>query len=61
MACLGAQILVSIALRLCNDRLNKRNKRIREEMGEEEAAMLREKLAYADETDRKNPFFLYTH
>jgi MFS transporter, ACS family, allantoate permease len=61
MACLSAQIFVCIALRLCNDRLNKKNARIREEMSEEEGLMLREKLAYADETDRKNPFFEYTH
>jgi MFS transporter, ACS family, allantoate permease len=61
MVCLTAQILVCFALRFCNDRLNKKNRKIVEEMSEEEKTMMREKLAYSDETDRKNPFFVYTH
>ena len=61
IACLTAQIFVSIALRLCNDSLNKKNKKILEEMSEQEKDITREKLAYADETDRRNPFFVYTH
>ena len=61
MVTLGAQIFVSIALRFCNDRLNRLNKKKVEEMDEDEQGLLKEKLAYADETDRKNPFFVYTH
>jgi ACS family allantoate permease-like MFS transporter len=30
-------------------------------MSEEEKAELREKMAFADQTDRKNVFFVYTH
>ena len=48
-------------LRYCNDRLNKKNKRTLEEMSEEEKSIVREKLAYSDETDTRNPFFVYTH
>lgn len=61
MACLGAQIFVCIALRLSNDYLNKKNRKIVAGMSEEEQTLMKEKLAYADETDRKNPFFMYTH
>ena len=60
MATLVAQIFVCIALRLSNDRLNKQNKRKVEEMSEGEREILKEKLAYADVTDRENPFFVYT-
>jgi hypothetical protein len=31
------------------------------EMSEEEKNIVREKLAYSDETDLRNPFFVYTH
>lgn len=41
--------------------LNKKNEKILEEMGENEKEELREKMAFSDETDRKNPFFRYTH
>ena len=61
MVCLAAQILVCFALRFCNDRLNKKNRKTLEGMSEDEKNTLREQLAYADETDRKNPFFVYTH
>ncbi|KIX05362.1 uncharacterized protein Z518_06234 [Rhinocladiella mackenziei CBS 650.93] len=61
VACLGAQVLVCFALRYCNDRLNRRNQRILENMSEEEKTIVREKLAYSDETDLRNPFFVYTH
>lgn len=61
MVCLTAQIMVCFALRFCNDRLNKMNRKILEEMSEADKDTLRDQLAYADETDRKNPFFVYTH
>ena len=61
MVCLTAQIMVCFALRFCNDRLNRKNRKILEGMSEAEKDTLREQLAYADETDRKNPFFVYTH
>lgn len=61
MVTLTCQIFVCFALRYCNDRLNKQNKRALEGMDEDEKNLLREKLAYADETDRKNVFFQYTH
>ena len=80
IACLTAQILVCVALRFCNDRLNRKNQAILAGMSEEEKVVLKDKLAYAgefllrnfvheesdansvtDETDRKNPFFVYTH
>ncbi|KAL9111805.1 MAG: hypothetical protein Q9227_003864 [Pyrenula ochraceoflavens] len=60
MSTLCAQILVCVALRVCNERLNRQNRQKVEEMGEEERETLREKLAYADVTDRENPFFVYT-
>lgn len=41
--------------------LNKKNKRILAGMSEEEKDELREKMAFADQTDRNNPFFRYTH
>ena len=61
MACLAAQVCVCFALRYCNDRLNKQNREKLEGMSEEEKDMMREKLAYSDQTDRQNPFFVYTH
>lgn len=60
-ACLAAQIVICFILRYCNDRLNKQNKAKLAAMSEEEKTILKDKLAYADETDRKNPFFVYTH
>jgi ACS family allantoate permease-like MFS transporter len=47
IGCLTAQIFVCVALRVCNDRLNKKNREILAGMSEEEKALLREKLAYA--------------
>jgi ACS family allantoate permease-like MFS transporter len=44
-----------------NVRLNKQNERKLAGMSEEEQAELREKMAFADQTDRKNPFFKYTY
>lgn len=61
VACLSAQVLVCFGLRYCNDRLNKKNQQTLAGMSEEEKALAREKLAYSDETDLRNPFFLYTH
>jgi MFS transporter, ACS family, allantoate permease len=61
VACLTAQVCVCFALRFCNDRLNKKNRATLAGMSEEEKSLVREKLAYSDETDLKNPFFVYTH
>jgi len=61
IASLTALIFVVIALRLYNDHLNKVNKRTLEGMSEAEKDEMREKMAFADQTDRKNPFFVYTH
>ncbi|KAK5241068.1 hypothetical protein LTS06_012239, partial [Exophiala xenobiotica] len=61
VACLTAQVCVCFALRYCNDRLNKKNKLRLEGMSEDEKTLAREKLAYSDETDLRNPFFVYTH
>lgn len=41
--------------------LNKKNEKILAGMSEEEKDESREKMAFADQTDRKNPFFRYTH
>jgi len=61
VACLTAQVCVCFVLRYCNDRLNKKNKQALADMSEEEKSIVREKLAYSDETDLRNPFFVYTH
>jgi len=50
-----------VGLRFSNDRLNKINERKLAEMSEEEKTDLREKMAFADRTDRDNVFFKYTH
>jgi ACS family allantoate permease-like MFS transporter len=61
IATLGALCLLILVLRWYNDRLNKQNERTLAGMSEEEKAEMREKMAFADQTDRKNPFFKYTH
>ncbi|EXJ81733.1 hypothetical protein A1O1_07798 [Capronia coronata CBS 617.96] len=61
VACLTAQVFVCFAMRYCNDRLNKKNQKTLENMSEEDKMLVREKLAYSDETDLRNPFFIYTH
>lgn len=61
IATLGALCFAILVLRLYNDRLNKQNEKILAAMSEDEQAQLREKMAFADQTDRKNPFFRYTH
>lgn len=61
IATLGALCFAIFVLRWYNDRLNKQNERKLADMSDEEQAELREKMAFADQTDRKNPFFKYTH
>lgn len=61
VATLGALCFVIILLRLYNDHLNKKNQKALAEMNEEEEHELREKMAFADQTDRSNVFFVYTH
>lgn len=61
IASLTALIFVIIGLRLYNDHLNKVNTKALEGMSEVEKDVMREKMAFADQTDRKNPFFVYTH
>jgi hypothetical protein len=41
--------------------LNKKNREKLATMSEDEKEKLRQQLAYADKTDRENPFFVYTH
>jgi ACS family allantoate permease-like MFS transporter len=48
IACLTAQIFVCLALRFCNDRLNRKNREILAEMSDNEKMMLKEKNTYAD-------------
>ena len=54
MVTLTCQIFVCFALRFCNDQLNKKNRKALEGMEEDEKSLLKDKLAYADETDRKS-------
>ena len=61
VATLAALCLVVVVMRLYNDWLNKKNEKKLADMGEEEKVELREKMAFADQTDRRNPFFRYTH
>ena len=61
VATLVAVCFVVVALRLYNDHLNRQNERVLAGMGEVEKEELREKMAFADQTDRKNLFFKYTH
>jgi ACS family allantoate permease-like MFS transporter len=61
IATLGILCFAILILRWYNDMLNKKNKRALEGMSEEEKVDLREKMAFADQTDRKNVFFVYTH
>jgi MFS transporter, ACS family, allantoate permease len=58
---LGLLCCAIIVLRLMNDRLNRQNAAKLAEMGEEEKRDLAEKMAFADQTDRENVFFVYTH
>lgn len=61
IATLSALCFVVVALRLCNDYLNRQNERKLSGMSEDEKEELKEKMAFADQTDRKNVFFVYTH
>lgn len=61
IATLSALCFVVVVLRVYNDYLNRQNEKTLAEMSEMEKEELREKMAFADQTDRKNPFFLYTH
>jgi hypothetical protein len=61
IATLGVLCFFILLLRFWNDRLNRKNGKILEGMSEGEKEELREKMAFADQTDRKNPFFRYTH
>jgi ACS family allantoate permease-like MFS transporter len=61
IATLGALCFMIMVLRWYNDRLNKKNEKLLAGMGEEEKGELSEKMAFADQTDRRNPFFKYTH
>lgn len=58
---LGVLIFFILVLRFWNDMLNKKNQMILETMSQGEKDETREKMAFADQTDRKNPFFIYTH
>ena len=59
--CLGIQIGISVVLRFMNDIYNKRKEKILAGMGAEERETERLRLAFADESDLKNPFFKYMH
>ncbi|KAL1620671.1 hypothetical protein SLS54_006027 [Diplodia seriata] len=61
MACLAASCVVVVVLRMYNGWLNKRKDEVLAAMEDGEREVLRERMAFADETDRKNPFFRYTH
>lgn len=61
IATLSALCIVVVGLRLYNDWLNRKNERALAEMSEAEKDELREKMTFADQTDRKNVFFKYTH
>ncbi|MDI1490023.1 MAG: hypothetical protein OHK93_001222 [Ramalina farinacea] len=61
IATLAALCLVIVVLRLYNDWLNRKNRRLLADVGAEEQEVMKEKMAFADQTDRHNPFFVYTH
>ncbi|KAK5130864.1 hypothetical protein LTR08_001585 [Meristemomyces frigidus] len=58
---LGCLCFVIVGLRLSNDKLNRRNQEKLAGMSEGEKDEMREKMAFADQTDRQNVFFSYTH
>ena len=61
VATLAVLCFVVVALRLYNDYLNRKNARTLVGMDEGQREELRGKMAFADQTDRKNVFFKYTH
>jgi ACS family allantoate permease-like MFS transporter len=60
-ACLAATCFVVVVLRLYNDWLNKQNAKKLADMSAEEKRRLQDRIAFADLSDRQNPFFVYTH
>lgn len=60
IACLSASCFVVLILRHWNNRLNRKNAAVVAGLSEAEREDLRSKLAFADSSDRRNPFFVYT-
>jgi len=56
IATLSALCFMIMILRWYNGMLNRKNERILDRLSEEQKAEMREKMAFADQTDRKNPF-----
>ncbi|OZJ02691.1 hypothetical protein BZG36_05109 [Bifiguratus adelaidae] len=61
LSTLAGLCLMVVVLRLYNDYLNRQNAKKLQGMSEAEKSELMDRMAFADETDRKNPFFIYTH
>jgi len=61
IATLSALCFMILTLRWYNDGLNKFNERTLAGISEEEKEELRKKMAFADQTDRRNSLFRYTH
>jgi hypothetical protein len=61
MATLVATSLVIVVRRLYNGWLSRKNKKVVDQMRAEEKNDMKSLFAFADMTDRKNPFFMYTH
>jgi hypothetical protein len=61
VATLSALCFLVLVLRWYNDMLNRRNAKALEGMSEEDREVLRERMAFADQTDRRNVLFRYTH
>jgi len=61
VATLSALCLLVLVLRWYNDMLNRKNQRALGDMSEDEKTELRDRMAFADQTDRKNVLFSYTH
>lgn len=60
IACLSATCFVVLVLRYWNIHLNRNNTKMVARLSEAESKELRSKLAFADASDRQNPFFVYT-
>ncbi len=61
VATLSALCLLVLVLRWYNDMLNRQNAAALAALSEEARAELRERMAFADQTDRRNVLFRYTH
>ncbi len=61
IATLSALCFVVVVMRVWNDWLNRKNQRALAGMSEEQKHEMKEKMAFADQTDRANVFFVYTH